>query len=250
MFMEAGFSDYMSKPIQGERLEALVEKYLPEEVLLHEGDEGYLEPEAIKTTGSEPGSGYEVLKACFAGSGMDYEAAVEACGSDDLLLSILASFVEDIPKNVKKIQTHLSTSDWKEYTVIVHALKNSARLIGAGELSAMAKELEDAGNRADEDFIRTRTPDFLSRYQMYTTYLAAFRPVEEVDESLPELPEEDLLQALRDIRECADGFDFQSAAQIMEMLRSYRIPEAHREKIREVGNWIQAADRQNILSNL
>jgi signal transduction histidine kinase/DNA-binding NarL/FixJ family response regulator/HPt (histidine-containing phosphotransfer) domain-containing protein len=250
MFMEAGFSDYMSKPIQGERLEALVEKYLPVEVILHAGDPGYLAPSATQAASSAPGSGSEVLRAFFAGSGMDYDAALEACGSEDLLLTVLTSFVEDIPKTVKNLQTHLSTCDWKEYTVIVHALKNSARLIGATELSGMAKNLEDAGNREDESEIRSRTPAFLARYETYLTYLAAFLPAEEADESLPEIPEEDLLQALNDIRECAEGFDFRSAAEIMDMLGSYRIPESRREQLRELADWIRAADRQSILANL
>ena len=42
MYLEAGFADYLSKPIDSAKLESMISQMLPKEKVLHKGDEGFL----------------------------------------------------------------------------------------------------------------------------------------------------------------------------------------------------------------
>ena len=51
-----------------------------------------------------------------------------------------------IEKNADELEKLLQEGDYENYTIKVHALKSSARLIGAEELSETARKLEAYGN--------------------------------------------------------------------------------------------------------
>ena len=55
-------------------------------------------------------------------------------------------------------------ANWTDYGIKAHALKSTALTIGAEALSARAKELEMAGKKADEAFIRENHPALLQMY--------------------------------------------------------------------------------------
>ena len=67
-------------------------------------------------------------------------------GSDELLKKTLQSFYDQIPENADEIEKLSKDKDYENYTIKVHALKSSARLIGATELSELARVLEEYGN--------------------------------------------------------------------------------------------------------
>ena len=54
--------------------------------------------------------------------------------------------------------------NWTDYAVKVHALKSTALTIGAEQLSAEAKALEQAGKNGDIEYIRQNHPLMLCRY--------------------------------------------------------------------------------------
>ena len=62
--------------------------------------------------------------------------------------------------------------NWPDYAVKVHALKSTSLTIGAEALSAQAKELELAGKRGDEDFIRANHPALMDAYDAICAQLA------------------------------------------------------------------------------
>ena len=55
--------------------------------------------------------------------------------------------------------------NWTDYGIKAHALKSTALTIGAEVLSGKAKELEMAGKKADEKFIRENHPVLLEIYE-------------------------------------------------------------------------------------
>ena len=65
---------------------------------------------------------------------------------------MLVSFVSE--NRMGQIQSCFAQEDWKNYTVQVHALKSTAKIIGAKELSERALELEMAGKREDVNALR------------------------------------------------------------------------------------------------
>ncbi|MBQ6903582.1 MAG: DegV family EDD domain-containing protein, partial [Lachnospiraceae bacterium] len=81
---------------------------------------------------------------------LDTEEALRHCGSREVFDSALKLFAESAKAKADEIEAFLREEDWENYTIKVHALKSSARLIGATALSEDAKALEALGNMAKE----------------------------------------------------------------------------------------------------
>lgn len=257
MYVNEGFNDYMSKPIESARLEEMVGYYLRDELILKPGHYGYVynveddkdKEEEAANSKQIGGRGSKVAKNYFEGCGIDIDSAITACGDEEILLQVLKQFVMEIDDNVEKIETYYDTQDWKEYTVIVHALKNSARMIGAKELSKMAENLEKAGNDEDAVFIVDNTSKFLNRYKMYSKYLSAFALKEDVS-GKPEITWDEYTSALKSIKECAEAFDFITAYEIIKMIDAYSMPAGDVDDYHKVRRMVVNADRQGVMSSV
>ena len=88
-------------------------------------------------------------------------------------LAVLATFRNTAEKKEKEIRKYYDESDWDNFTVKVHALKSSARIIGAMELAALAERLENAGKEKDTDLIGKKIAERLQMYDGTVKVLAA-----------------------------------------------------------------------------
>ena len=59
----------------------------------------------------------------------------------------------------------MDEENWKEYSVIVHAIKSSSRMTGAAELSELAADLEKAADSGDVYRIKDETGRLLEQYR-------------------------------------------------------------------------------------
>ena len=243
-YVAAGFDDYLAKPVNGEELEDMLKKYLPADKILAADDElpddESKEPEAEKD-GAE--SFLEKLE------GIDLDEALKNCGSREVLEDVVREFALTIDTKADNIERFCSEKDYRNYTVAVHALKSSARLIGAMELSGMAAELEQCGNDENEDEIRKRTPVLLELYRGYRDRLSASAEDQSTDD-LPEISEEELRGAFSDMKELLEAYDFDTADGIMKMLSEYRIPDSCREKYGKIKELMAAVDRDALIQIL
>ena len=162
---------------------------------------------------------------------------------------MVKEFLISINSKADNIEKFAREKDYRNYTVTVHALKSSARLIGAMELSEKAAYLEKCGNDENESEIQEKTPQLLELYRSYNEKLAAING--DVDESsFPEIDEEELIGAFRDMKELLEAYDFDTADGIMNMLSEYRVPKAYKEKYDKVKELMAAVDRDALLEIL
>ena len=70
------------------------------------------------------------------------------------------------------IEKYYEEGDWADYTIKVHALKSSAKLIGALEFANEAQLLENAGKEGDEAYIRQNHGAFMSAYGDFESVLS------------------------------------------------------------------------------
>ncbi|WP_026492001.1 ATP-binding protein [Butyrivibrio sp. XPD2002] len=243
-YLAAGFIDYLSKPVNGELLEKMLMEYLPEEKITIVTDENAeSDDDSDATNGDDEGDVLDQLK------GIDLQEAVKNCGSRELLMDVVKEFLISIDPKAESIEKCLQDKDYRNYTVSVHALKSSARLIGAMELSQMAAHLEDSGNAEDVNEINEKTPELLTRLRSYKEMLAPINAGTD-DENLPEIPEDELKRAFMDIRELLEAYDYDTADGIMNMLADYSIPAQYRDKYEKVKQLMAAVDRDALLQVL
>ncbi|MBQ4270658.1 MAG: response regulator, partial [Clostridiales bacterium] len=133
-YIEAGFDDYLTKPIDSDKLEDLLLAYLPKELIeTAEDDEESFEEE---DTGLN-----EELTELDRFEKIDVKAGLANSGSVDAYMPLLKIFYESMDEKAAEIEHLYNDNDINNYTIKVHALKSSARLIGAAEFGEMAQEL-------------------------------------------------------------------------------------------------------------
>ncbi|MCR4923736.1 MAG: response regulator, partial [Lachnospiraceae bacterium] len=242
MYLKAGFDDYITKPIDGEVLEKLIKKLMPEEKLILPGQEGYdsQSDDKVKEEKKED----SIIKNL---EGIDYESGIKNCMNEDILKGAIGDFYVSIASEPDLIEEAFKSNDLRTYTVKVHALKSSARIIGANELSAMAMELEEAGNAEDIEKINDKTPTLLELYRSYREKLKPFCEKEGDDDDREEIPLDQLEQAYECLREFAESFDFDSADDIMNTLEDYRIPVDYKDKYDKIKQAVTNVDRDELI---
>ena len=166
--------------------------------------------------------------------GIDVSEGVKHCGSTEDYLNALTVFAESIVSNADEIEKLFRAEDWKDYTTRVHALKSTARVIGAAELSERAKRLEDAGNSGYYDEIRESTVPLLELYRSFATKLSPLLKQADDDEDKPLISDDDFNEAIEALREAAASFDYDSVMFVMDQLNDYRLPETHSARIKSI----------------
>jgi signal transduction histidine kinase/FixJ family two-component response regulator len=242
MYMEAGFIDYLTKPVDTKKLEKMLLEYIPAEKCHRRGEAGY---EEIERKRPELTEDLGVLAEC---GGMDLKAALKNCGNKDVLLGAAKNFLTVIPERSAEIEDYAAKKDYRNFTVLVHALKSSARLLGATELSERAAALETYGNEENGAAIEEKTPELLALYRSYEEKLSPLKEKNEAEKPL--ISEDELAEAYAGLKEFVDAFDFDSADRIMEMLSGYEIPDTEVDRYDKIKKCMAAVDRDGVLELL
>ena len=238
-----GFQDYLAKPVQGINLEEMIQKYLPSELLeMHPDDvkmNRFAEEtrEEIDEVDSRLPKKMEWLKEI---EGINLVDCLNFCGDADLLLNFLKTFYETIDENSDVLSEALKNEDYKLYTIKVHALKSTSRIIGAYELSELAKSLEAAGNELDVYYIKENTPKLLSLYATYKDKLKKVDDSEKLNEAHTEsVGDEEMHQAYLALKEYVPQMDYDTIQVILEQIQTYKLSEKEEKFFKEFDKNLQ-----------
>ncbi|MBP5262722.1 MAG: response regulator [Clostridiales bacterium] len=144
MYLEAGFNDYLSKPIEMKELESILVKYLPADKIVE--DHGTAPGASSKTSGLSP---FDLLRS----KGFDVESGISySAGSEEFYIEMLKTFEQGYGEKSEEIRQDFESDDWTNYRIHVHALKSTAKMIGAVNLgdTALAQEMAAKDGRTEE----------------------------------------------------------------------------------------------------
>ena len=146
--------------------------------------------------------------------------------------------------NIEEIDKLYREGDIENYTIKVHALKSSARIIGAEKLSRFAEKLENAGKKNDVDYIKEHTKKLLEMYRSLNCGLAAF---DEEDKELPYIESDMLEEAYLTIIEIAKSMDYGLMTGILDELKKYNKSTSDKENIRKMEKMLNTLDWEGII---
>jgi CheY-like chemotaxis protein len=231
-YTSRGFNGYLSKPIDTETLESTIMKHLPEEMM-----EKPSEGEAVEELTEMP----EEMMWIYETAGIDVSEGIRNSGGITNFIFALNLFLDTIDENTRVIKNAYDSGNVRLYTIKVHSLKSSARIIGASELSKLAEELEDAGNKEDMKFINENTELLLADYEDYREKLSRLRENAE-DNNKEMIPEGDLKEAYEALKDVIPQMDYDSVEMILNDLKQYRMPPEDDKKMKELEKMLRLFD--------
>ena len=176
---------------------------------------------------------------------LDIDKGIENCGDEESYLSILEVFHEMAEQKAGEIRKYYETGDIENYTIQVHALKSSARIIGADELSEMAKSLEFAGKEGDLDLIHRDTEALLQKYLSLDHKLSGF---DMQQGERKEFPEEMRREAFMALSEIAATMDYGLIDELLRGLREYDLSEPDEQLVTKMEKCLLLLDFDGIAS--
>jgi len=154
MFIEHGFNDFLSKPIDTDMLNVIMERWIPEEKQITAKGTS-----SVSYTETEDGDSKIKLEGVDVKAGIMYTG-----GTISSYFNVLSVFYTNGLEKIDEIGNSLTNNDIPLYVTYVHAVKSASANIGADRISDAADDLERAGVRGDINFIQKNTPRFLSDF--------------------------------------------------------------------------------------
>lgn len=230
-FKRAGMNDFVSKPIRMEEICETIWKWLPMELIEEsEAPLSWEEDESLELEEIE---------------GLDQQEALKNCGTKKLFVSLLGDFYKMIPLKKEKIENCLKNCQIRDYTVEVHALKNTARMIGAMELSQRFWELEQYGNRNDRVRMSEETPKVLELYHKYIDILEPYqKKKQETKRTLSKLQ---IVQCLEEVRDAMDAFDVDLATQRTKQLAKVELPKECQKQFEQLQAYVADVAMEEVM---
>ena len=157
-YLSHGFDDYLAKPIQGEKLEQLLCQYLPPQFLKIPEEEtvDYLEELCIPP-----------IDGIVADDALRY-----AGGDQEEYLHNLKLYLDEFHEKKDKLEEFFREGDLENYQILAHAVKSTSRLIGANDLSDLARMMEEAAAARDMKCVSSGHEQFMERFTYQSTCIA------------------------------------------------------------------------------
>ena len=155
-YLNLGYTNYLAKPLDGTRLEAMIESYLPDDKIVMVCDENDQTSKDLEDD--------SLLHRISQIEGMDIKSGIDISGGEDSYIAICRSFYRTAKKAMEMIKEDLDKGDFDNFTVMISDLKNSARLIGASEFAKYVSSLEAAGREGNIKKIKREKGELLKRY--------------------------------------------------------------------------------------
>lgn len=243
-FAEAGINGVLQKPLNKESLSAVLKRWLGEKDNNGESEtfEKFGVPRAESSLQNMSVEEYDFLQKV----GISAKAGIQNCGSIELWLSFLKDFHNLVDFQVEKLANHLSEGQFKEYTIEVHALKNSARLIGALELSRDFADLEDWGNQGEFEKIVVKNPQVLKKMIECKEEL---RPFAGEDREVQTVSCTQIKEVLWAMKAAAEAFDIDGVDFCMEELERYEVPGCE-SRIKKLKAYVANVALEDILEEI
>ena len=152
LFLSFGMNDFLAKPIERVKLQSILAKWMPAELVLRESRSAAMEQYAAasKQTGHSKDGLTDMLVKTAELTELDIPLGLARVADNwELYEEMLGMIVEEIPVALEKIDAAARAKDTATLTNEAHKLKGALANIGAVRLSEGAKELElAAGDRS------------------------------------------------------------------------------------------------------
>lgn len=163
MYMNEGFDDYLTKPLDPNVLEETVKNMLPENKLDDTDEIMTFLPVEDEVSDSEESVSFKDKLSSI--EGLDYDTALMHCaGEEELLQEIIADIAGECSERAERMMKNLEAGDIKAYEIDAHTIKSTMATIGLKGFSDRAKKHEFAAKENNVEFINEDSEAFINEY--------------------------------------------------------------------------------------
>jgi CheY-like chemotaxis protein/HPt (histidine-containing phosphotransfer) domain-containing protein len=182
MFLNNGMNDFLSKPIDPARLDAVLNKWIPK----------WKRSEAVISAPKPDESALSQVE------GVDITEALKRFSGDvEAYLNVVRAYVTHTPAMLKTLKS-LEEKSLREYAIMVHGIKGSSYSICADIAGEMADELESAANAGDSATVMAKNDDFIELAEKLIENLKPLLRDEAKAKQKKTSPDRDILAAILD----------------------------------------------------
>lgn len=233
IFKQAGMNDFVPKPIELKNICSKIRTWLPKELI-----QKMSSPVLTKEHAS--------VQELPAIEGLNVAEGIKNSGSLELFTNLLGDFYKLIDLKSTKIEKCLADGMIRDYTIEVHALKNTARMIGAMELSELFYKMEQCGNAEDMETITKENPAIMELYRSYKPILEPYGKANEQDKK--EVPKDEIVRVLDKLNSAMDNFDLDGADAALVELEEYRLPETLSSYMEELRAYVADVAMEEVMN--
>ena len=212
IFKEAGFDDFISKPINTEILDDVLKKYIRDK-----------QPAQV-----------QVLAKAAKIKPQIVEDGEKIYG---IPVKIAEMFRKDATKATSVLKETVLSGDLKLFVITAHAMKSALANVGEEETASLAKELESAGREDNAYLINEKTSVFIEKLNEIIAKLTPVSVKEDVEEDTPSLKEKAAA-----IRVACDDFDSPLINKILKELEKFPLKPETKKILSEISENILFSD--------
>ena len=207
MFLREGFDEFVSKPIEPLELERILRKMLPKSAISYVDENNIVIPEK-----KEKGNSIEDKIRELESGEIHTDSGIQYCSGDlNFYVELLTTFAKEAVRKESMISDLFRQENWKDYEIQVHAVKSTAKMVGADSLSEKARQLEMAAKNNDNCYIRENHEAFFKQYHQVVQRISEILEMDsdqsERETEGEEISKETLLLCLTDLKEGLDTFE-------------------------------------------
>lgn len=218
-YINAGFTDYLSKPIIPEKLERLIAEYLPAEKMI----EGQRKPE-------KPKANIKYQETLPMIEGIDWDYARLHLGNSDAILTTVGTAYNAIELDADELAEYyeriIENQEDKEaadlFRIKVHSMKSTATLLGFLPIAGTAATLEYAARDGQLQKVIQITPYFLEDFRSYKQKLDAVVGQKDDKDKIEITDKQEVIDCVKLLIENIVAFDVHGADSALEKVKSYK----------------------------
>jgi signal transduction histidine kinase/DNA-binding NarL/FixJ family response regulator/HPt (histidine-containing phosphotransfer) domain-containing protein len=239
-FLAAGMDDFIAKPIDVADMCAKIKKWLPGHFIIANEESGISGKDMQNAYTAE-----DALKDLPKLNNIDAEGAIRYVGSKELYYDMLANFYAVIDEKISKMEKCVDDNMVRDYTIEVHALKNTARMIGAYQLSDMFAEMEHRGDNNDMDYIREKNPELM---EYFASFKEVLKPYGEAENDKNVAVSKQEFDAMLDaLTESVNNYDIDGMDAAMKQIKGVKVPANCIELVNRLRSYVADVAMEDII---
>lgn len=239
-FGESASMESLVYPITSQSLLELLGRYFPESIQTRQ----------VKR------EDYEVAHIYFAEAGFELENAMKYVADDFAQFILLLKRFSSDKERQRLLKEAYTKQDWKNYITYVHALKNSARLIGASALADLAYQHERSAQSEQYEVVDESYQELFAEWDACIACVKVYlehcveRYTKEKVSMVNAVSEEDFRDNVKQIIQYLNAFQKKEALMLLKQMSAYKTDGERLKRIEQATIALESYDYEGVIQIL